>query len=53
MLAAEFLRLPRVVLGVSVDASSVTEVGLGDRDVVVSGSICASRMIWTSLRTSM
>ena len=50
---AEFLRLPRVVLEVSVGASSVAEAGLGDRDVVGSGSMRVARMVWTSLRTSM
>lgn len=53
MVAAEFLRLPRMVLGASVDASSVAGDGLGDRVVVVSGSIRAARMVWTSLRISM
>ena len=50
---AEFLRLPRVELAVAVDESLVAEAGLGDRDVVVSGSMRAARMVWTSLRTSM
>ena len=53
MLVAEFLRFPRVVLAVAVDASLVAEAGLGDRDVVVWGSTRAARMVWTSLRIWM